>query len=396
MSEPAPLQARWQAELDALAQAHLVRRLRVLDSPQGPEVRIGDRTLANFSSNDYLGLATHPALAEATARAAADYGSGSGASRLVSGTLRPHAELEARLAEFKRTEAALTFACGYSTALGTLPALAGRGDVVILDKLAHACLVDGARLSGATLRVFPHNDLARLESHLRWAREHHPDAAVVVATESVFSMDGDRAPLTEIVALTQRWGAALLLDEAHATGVIGPAGRGLAVELGLADAVSIQMGTLGKAAGAAGGYVCGSRTLIDLLLHRARSFLFSTAPPPAQAAAAAAGLALLASDEGDLRRERLRAHAREVHAAIGAVGEPAAAIHPWILGAESDALEAAAGLDAAGILAPAIRFPTVPRGTARIRFTVTAAHTPKAVAGLTTTLRALRGRLPSR
>ena len=378
-----PARDAWASELAGLETQALLRVLRPV-TPAGPaSVRRGGRALVNFSSNDYLGLAAHPAVIESAARAARDYGAGSTASRLVCGSLPPHTALERRLAAFKRTEAALGFACGYSTALGTVPALVGRGDVVVLDKRAHACLVDGARLSGARLRVFPHNDLDRLDAQLAWARRTHPHARVLVITESVFSMDGDLAPLDDIVRIKDAHGAWLLLDEAHATGVIGPAGRGLAAQLGVADRIEVQMGTLGKAAGVAGGYVCGARSLVDLLVNRARSFLFSTAPPPAQAAAAETALGLLEGAEGATRRDRLHDRARRLAAIVpGAPLPPPSPIVPWHIGAESRALEAAAHLETAGFLAPAIRFPTVARGAARVRLTACADHTPDQIAAL--------------
>ena len=239
-----PMPPTIAAELAELRARSLLRSLREMGSPQQPAVELAGKRLINFSSNDYLGLATEPALRDAAKAAIDQYGVGAGASRLVCGTLSPHVRLEEKLAEFKRTEAALVFSSGYAAALGTLGALCRKGDVIILDKLAHACLIDGARLSGAHVRVFPHNHMGKLESHLEWARENFPEARVVVVTESVFSMDGDWALLAEIVELKRRFGALLLLAEAHAVGVIGAHGRGLADQLGLAGAVDIHMGTL--------------------------------------------------------------------------------------------------------------------------------------------------------
>src|SRR5690606_36031075 len=203
----------------------------------------------------------------------------SGASRLVCGTMAAHLRLEEKIAALKRTEAAITYSSGYAAATGSLPALCGKGDIILLDKLCHASLIDGARLSGATLRIFPHNDLDRLESHLRWsARRIDHDGRILVVTESVFSMDGDLAPLAGIVECKERHGALLLVDEAHALGVLGPRGRGLAAALGLEGRVDFQMGTFSKAVGLSGGYLCGDRAMIDLLVNRARSFIYSTAP----------------------------------------------------------------------------------------------------------------------
>ena len=237
-------------------------------------MQIVGRQLVNFSSNDYLGLAADPILRKAAIAAIEEFGVGAGASRLISGTQSPHVALESALARWKRAPAALCFSSGYAAAVGTLPALASKQDVVILDKLCHASLIDGARLSGATLRVFPHNHLGKLESHLDWARREHPQARRIVVTESIFSMDGDRAPLGELVELKKRFHALLLLDEAHAIGVLGPNGRGLAAELGLETEVDVQMGTLSKALGVSGGYICGSRSLIDWLINRALLYFF--------------------------------------------------------------------------------------------------------------------------
>ena len=378
--------------LSALRERNLHRELRQVDSAQGPIIHSGGRELVNFSSNDYLGLANDPALKEAASRAIEQFGVGSGASRLICGSLAPHQELEAAIARFKKTPAALSFSSGYATALGTLGALADKETVIILDKLAHACLIDGARLAGAKIRVFPHNDLDRLEHLLKWAARvqrpglraagpsHRP--SVLVVTESIFSMDGDRAPLTEVVALKEKYGAWLMLDEAHATGLCGSNGRGLAEAAGVADRVEIQMGTLGKALGAAGGYIAGSRVLIDLLVNRARSFIFSTAPTPASAAAACAGIRFVQSARGDQRRRQLWERVKQAARLMGHHSPPASAILPLVIGNEAQAMEAAGWLREAGILVPAIRYPSVARGAARLRVTVTAGHTSAHIAAL--------------
>ena len=276
-------------ELEALRKRALDRHLREITSAQGPEVIIAGRHFINFSSNDYLGLANDPRLREAAASAIDEFGVGAGASRLISGTQSPHLRLERALAKWKATEAALCFSSGYSTALGTIPALVTKNDGILLDKLCHASLIDGAKLSGAVLRVFPHNHVGKLESHLEWARREHPGTRVLIITESVFSMDGDRAPLRELVELKKRFDALLMLDEAHAVGVIGPNGRGLAAAENVSEEVDIQMGTLSKALGTSGAYICGSRVLIEWLINRARSFIYSTAPAPAIAADARGG-----------------------------------------------------------------------------------------------------------
>jgi len=363
-------------ELAGLAAAGLLRSLRPLESPAGPRVRRDDRELWNFASNDYLGLASHPALADAFIDGLRRFGSGAAASRLVSGTLPPHRALEEDLAATKGSEAALLFSSGFATATGSLPALAGRHDVLVLDKLCHACLIDGARLSGATIRVFPHNDLAKLDRLLAGIRARNAAARVIVVTESVFSMDGDLCPLAGIVETKDRHGALLFLDEAHAFGVLGPAGMGLAAELGLQQRVDFQMGTFSKAAGLSGGYLACSAAWRDLLVNRARSFIYSTAPPPALAHAAAASLALIRSAEGDALRRDLRARIDAL-----APRHPSPVV-PRILGENQAALEAADRLDRLGFLVPAIRYPTVPRGTARLRISLSARHPAAAVDAL--------------
>lgn len=373
-------------ELRDLRERSLLRRLKTFDSPRQPAVSQAGRTLVNFSSNDYLGLASEPWLGEAAKAAIDAFGTGSGASRLVCGTLAPHTRLEETIAKFKGTEAALTFSTGYATAVGTLTALARAGDVIVLDKLCHASLIDGAKLSGATIRVFPHNHLGKLESHLAWAREHAPEGRVIVATEAVFSMDGDRAPLEEIIAIKKRYNALLLLDEAHSVGVLGRNGRGLAEVLNVQRDVEIQMGTLSKALGVSGGYIAGSRRLIELLVNRARSFIYSTAPAPAMAAAATAAIEWLMTEAGEQRRELLWRNL----ARLGDSLPPGlmqgrriqSAIVPIVLGESARALDAAERLLEAGFVVPAIRYPTVAKDAARLRITVSAKHSSEQIAGL--------------
>ncbi len=389
----------FEEQLEALHARALHRQLREIGSPQGAEVRIVGRQLVNFSSNDYLGLAADPILRQAAIAAIEEFGVGAGASRLISGTQSPHVALESTLARWKKAPAAICFSSGYAAALGTLPALAGKQDVVILDKLCHASLIDGARLSGATLRVFPHNHLGKLESHLEWARREHPDARVVVVTESIFSMDGDRAPLRELVELKKRFEAMLLLDEAHAVGVVGPHGRGLAAELGLEGEIDVQMGTLSKSLGVSGGYICGSRNLIDWLINRARSFIFSTAPPPALAAAATSAIRFLNSEEGEARRKLLWRRLVEFRRLLpdggAAFGKPSAAIIPWLVGEERRALDLSRALQQENFFVPAIRYPTVAKGAARLRITLSAAHSAEQVASLGEALGRLAGSAPA-
>ena len=376
--------------LDRLRDSNLHRRLRPVGSPQGARVWIEGSEKINFSSNDYLGLASHPALKEAAVRAIERFGTGSGASRLVCGSLELHHELERTLASFKGVEAALVFSTGYAAAVGAIPALVQRGDILILDKRVHASIVDAGRLSGATLRIFAHNSLENLERLLQWTakqRESSPEAKVLIVTESLFSMDGDAAPLAGIVALKEQYNAWLMVDEAHAVGIFGQNRRGLIEELGLEGRVEVQMGTLGKAVGAAGGYIAGPRVITDYLVNKARSFIFSTAPPPAVSAAAIAGIRLISSPEGAILRERLRAniaHFAELTRRCTAIAH--SPIHPWIVGSEEAALLAAERLLNSGVLVPAIRYPTVARGQARLRITFSAAHASEEIAQLVSVL----------
>ena len=368
-----------QAELKSIDEAGLLRSLRRIETPQQVEVYSGDRTLINFSSNDYLGLAAHESLRAAAQAVVETLGAGAGSARLISGSQTISHDLETALATFKQAEAALSFSSGYAAALGTVPALVGQGDVVIIDKLVHACLVDAARLSGAKLRVFKHNDLADLESILQWADEREGNTLVI--TESVFSMDGDLAPVRDLVELKNRYGAWLMLDEAHATGLYGEGRRGIAEEMDVADGVEVQLGTLGKALGAAGGYICGSQALIDLLVNRARSFIFSTAPVPAQLSAAKRGVELVQSNEGEALRTRLWANVDALKNGLIQQGWKLpvvrSAIMPLMIGDEREALALAERLREAGVWVPAVRYPTVARGAARLRVTVSAAHQPK-------------------
>ena len=389
----------------------LLRELRRVDSAQGPRIEINGRSLLNFSSNDYLGLANHPALKEAAVKAVEKSGAGAGASRLICGSLAPFHELEETLAAFKGTEAALSFSTGYAAAVGTITALLGKDDIIIVDKLVHACIVDAAKLSGAKLRVFAHNDLEDLEKILTWSsqntRPQTPDTKTLVVTESIFSMDGDAAPLKELVALKEKYDAWLMVDEAHATGLYGANRRGLAEELGVSDRIEIQMGTLGKAIGASGGYICGSRALIDFLVNRARSFIFSTAPVPAAAAAATAAIKLVQSVEGRKLNEQLWRHVQAVGDDVrrlklipvedqrlltSSPTEIRSAIVPIIIGEESAAVAAAAKLREQNIFVPAIRYPTVARGAARLRVTLTAAHTSEDVQTLVAALSQIANR----
>jgi len=368
--------------LQQLAAEGLLRCQRPLDSPTGARVSREGRSLWNFASNDYLGLARHPEIEDALIEGTKRFGVGSAASRLVCGTLPPHVLLEDSIAGAKQTEAAITFTSGFATALGAIPAIAGKTDFIILDKLCHACLVDAARLSGATLRVFPHNDLRRLQQLLTSIRAKSPTARILVATESVFSMDGDLCPLREIVDLTESYDALLLLDEAHGFGVLGEHGMGLAEQEKLQSRIAFQMGTFSKAAGISGGYLAASRDWIDLLTNRARTFIYSTAPPPSLAHAAVVSLALIQGATGRSLRKKLR----ENIASISSLGTP---IVPILLGTNAKAIAASNTLEDAGYLVPAIRYPTVARGAARLRISVSAAHSMETMASLASLIRTI-------
>lgn len=360
---------RPEDELDQLDKSSLRRQLQ-----------LADPSLKNFSSNDYLALSQHPEVKLAYQHAIDAHGAGATASRLLSGGSEPHQELEEYISRAKGTEAALSFSTGYATAVGVITAVLQKGDTVILDKLCHASLIDGARMSGATLRVFPHNNLTKLESLLATARPTETSRTLVI-TESVFSMDGDTAPLAEISQLTQAAGALLMVDEAHALGLLGDTGMGLAEQLGIQSQIDFQMGTLGKAAGVAGGYIACSQIWVDLLINKARSLIYSTAPPPGQAAAATAALKIITSQEGSRLREQLsqnietfRQHIKPEACSIPASqASSSSAIIPWMVGDSAEALELSKKLRNEGFLIPAIRFPTVPKNTARLRITFNAA-----------------------
>ena len=393
------------SRLSDLRQQNLFRELRRVDSPQSAHITVDGRACLNFSSNDYLGLANDPAIKNAAVEAVQKYGAGAGASRLLCGSLAPHQELDETLAAFKGAQAALSFSSGYTAVLGAITALMDNNDVIALDKLVHASIVDAARLSGAKVRVFGHNNLNDLEKILRWADNRHATPSIVptdrkprtlVVTESVFSMDGDHAPLRELVALKEQFGAWLMVDEAHATGLYGKTRRGLAEELGVTGKIEIQLGTLGKAFGSAGGYVCGARSLIEYLINRARPFIFSTAAVPAAAAAATAGIRFVESAAGEERRKKLWANVESfVHG-----GTPdtksgnterrfkLSAIVPIMIGDEAKALKISSALRDQGVYLPAIRYPTVAHGQARLRLTFSAAHEAADIARLRDTLHA--------
>jgi 8-amino-7-oxononanoate synthase len=358
--------------LAELESSGLRRRLRLIGGPQGPRVLLDGEPVLLLCSNNYLGLAGHPRLREAAADAALALGTSAGASRLISGTMSIHTELEARLAEFKGTESALLFGAGYLANTGTIATLARRGEVVFSDELNHASIIDGCRLASAETFVYRHADTEHLEWGLRRARGR----AALIVTDGVFSMDGDVAPLGELAILARRHCCRLMVDEAHATGCMGPGGRGSVAAAGLTSQVDVIVGTLGKALGGYGAYVCGSRELADFLVNSARPFIFSTAPPPPMVAAASAALDLLL--ERPDRVERLRANSAALRSALRAQGlEPTGSetqIVPLVVGEADDAMAICERLLDGGVFAQAIRPPTVPPGTCRLRLTAMATH----------------------
>ena len=362
-----------EAELDSLERRALRRKLRVIDGAHEPRVNVGGRWMLMLSSNNYLGLAAHPVLRDAAVAAIGGYGVGAGASRLVAGSLAPIHELEREIADLKGVAAALVFGSGYLANLGAITALAGADDAIFSDELNHASLIDGCRLARATLRIYRHREvdhLAALLAETRGARRR------IIVTDSVFSMDGDFAPLAEIVSLARTYRAAVMIDEAHGVGVVGPGGAGLAAHLGLEREIDVHVGTLSKALGSYGAYVAGSRALIDYLLNRARSFIYSTGLAPALAAAASAAIRMMRGSPEIIARlwanaSYLRERLEGAGFRLGATASP---ILPVMIGESSAALKMAAALYQRGVYVIAIRPPTVPPGTARLRVTPTAAH----------------------
>jgi 8-amino-7-oxononanoate synthase len=359
--------------LAELESSGLRRRLRIVEGPQGPQVLLDGEPVLLLCSNNYLGLADHPRLRLAAADAALRLGTGAGASRLISGSMTIHIELEARLAEFKAKPAALLFGSGYLANTGVIAALARRGEVVFSDELNHASIVDGCRLAKAETFVYRHADT----EHLEWGLRRAAGRAALIVTDGVFSMDGDLAPLPELALLARRHRCRLMVDEAHATGCVGPGGRGSVAAAGLADEVELIVGTLGKALGGYGAYVCGSRRLVDLLVNTARPFIFSTALPPPSVAAALSALDLLV--QRPQRVERLRANAgalREGLRAEGLTPPSSTQIVPLLVGEAGQTMALTSRLLELGVFAQGVRPPTVPAGTCRLRLTTMATHSP--------------------
>jgi len=359
--------------LQEIRDAGLYRRMRMISGPQGPRVLLDGKPVLLLCSNNYLGLADHPRVREAAAEAAMRYGAGAGASRLISGTMRIHRRLEERLAEFKGYEAALLFGSGYLANSGVVQALARQGDVVFSDSLNHASIVDGCRLAGAETFVYEHGDL----DHLAWGLDEAAGRGSLIVTDGVFSMDGDVAPLEGIVELAREHDVRVMVDEAHGTGAMGPGGRGSVAHAGLEDEVDVLVGTLGKALGSYGAFVCCERQMAKYLTNTARTLIFSTAPSPPSVAAAMAALELLR--EQPRRVEKLQRNAVVLRDALAEEGLPALAgesqILPVVIGDAADAMAASERALANGVFAQAVRPPTVPAGTSRLRLTVMASHT---------------------
>jgi glycine C-acetyltransferase len=371
------------AELEDLRAKHLYRPLRIMSSQQGPIVTVDGREVISLSSNDYLGLTHHPRLKAAAVEAVREFGAGSGAVRTIAGTMTIHEALEAELAAFKGTGAVLTFQSGFTANTGVIPAITGEADLIVSDALNHASIIDGMRLSKAPRKVYPHGDVAALDAILEEAaRNGRPDGSgpyrlVLVATDGVFSMDGDIAPLPGIVEAAERHGAAVFVDDAHASGVLGRDGRGSVDHFGLHGRVAVQVGTLSKAIGVLGGYVAGSQDLRDFLVQRARPFLFSTSHPPAVAAACREAIRVM--EEEPWRIERLWSSTRRFKAELTRLGfdtgRSETPITPVIVGDSELAIRFSDELFQAGVFATSVVFPTVALDQARLRTIVTAALT---------------------
>ena len=363
-------------QLDDLEAKGLHFRLRVLEGEQKPRAHFDGKDVINLSSNNYLGLTTHKALRRAAIDAIRTHGVGSGAVRTIAGTMDLHMALEEQIAKFKGTEACVVFQSGFTANAGTVAAILGKDDLILSDELNHASIIDGCRLSRATIKVFKHRDVADCE-HLCQETENWPGHKLLI-TDGVFSMDGDIAPLAELCSLAEKFGCIMMVDDAHSSGVLGRGGRGTVDHRGCHGRVHIQVGTLSKAIGAMGGYVCGSRDLIDFLYHRARPFLFSTGHPPSVAATCQAAFTLLDSPDGEKLIKKLWSNTKFFQRRLkgfgfstGATQTPITPIH---VGEGAKAFEFSRRLYDAGVYIPAVGFPTVPEGRARLRAMVTATH----------------------
>lgn len=376
----------FKENLQTLAQQHLLRELSLLDSPSAPVISVEGREFLLFASNNYLGLANHPQVKFAAMKAIEAFGIGTGASRLISGTLPPHQTLERDLAQWKGTEASLTFSSGYATNIGVIPSLAKADGLILADRLCHASLIDGCRLSRATLRIFHHNDLDHLKRLLSNRPSH---GSTLIITEGVFSMDGDLAPLPEMARLAEEFEATLLVDDAHGTGVMGSNGRGTVEHYGVDSASILHMGTLSKAIGSSGGFVAGPKDFVAYLINTCRSFIYTTAPPPAMAAAASTSLAIIQQEPH--RRTKLWRNREFLHNGLVKMGfkltNTQSPILPIIVKDPELGVRMSHRLKEEGVWIPAVRPPTVPKGTSRLRVTVTADHS---IQQIETALGALR------
>ncbi|MBI2823082.1 MAG: 8-amino-7-oxononanoate synthase [Planctomycetia bacterium] len=389
MPPPSEHQLTWiDDELSALAALDLRRRLTSHRGPQGPYAEIAGRPVIHFGANDYLGLAGEPRLAAAAREAIDREGWGSGASPLLAGRGAAHERLETELAQFEGTEAALVFSSGFAANLAAVSALVSRGDTVLADEMNHASLVDGCRLSRAKVEVYPHRDTAALGAMLAASKDARRR---LIVTDALFSMDGDLAPLVDLADLAERYRAMLLVDEAHATGVFGENGRGVAEQLGVADRVDVRVGTLSKALGGVGGFVCGRASLIEWLVNRARPYMFSTAPPAAVCAAASAALGVVRTEPE--RRRGLLHRAAQLRGALAAqgwdVGRSASQIIPIVVREPAAAVELSRQLFERGLYVPAIRPPSVPAGGSRLRISLAAGHDAEMIAAVQAALKEL-------
>jgi 8-amino-7-oxononanoate synthase len=386
-----------QNELEEIRSRGLLRSTRVISGRQSARVTCNGHDVLLLCSNNYLGLADHPALAAASIAAIEQYGTSSGASRLVSGTMELHERLESAVASFKRREAALLFNSGHAANTGIIPALVGRGDVVFSDRLNHASIVDGILLSGARMVRYPHNDHLQLATLMEEYVKGHAKGRCLIVSDGVFSMDGDIAPLAELVELKRRHGALLMIDDAHGCGVLGERGRGSAELPGVGNDVDIQMGTFGKALGSFGAYAAVSAEMRELLINRARSFIFSTSLPPSVLAASLAAVELVQTTEGDDLREQLRTNTLFFRSSLAEAGfripDGSTQIVPIVIGSAVTTMQFSDALLAEGFFAQGIRPPTVPAGTSRLRFTLMATHTQTDLAGAVERIRQVGQRL---
>ena len=374
-AEPDTASAPWARALEALERRGRRRRMRRVDLGEDGRWVVDGRPVIHLSSNDYLGLARHPAVLEAAEAALRRWGASASSARLIAGNLEPHRELEEALAAFEGTEAALLYSTGYMANVGVISAIVGPGDAVYSDELNHASLIDGCRQAGATLRTYPHADAGALEAMLAEDEEVARFRRRLLVTDGLFSMDGDVAPLASLVDIKERYGCWMLVDEAHATGVLGEGGRGSIEQCGMSGRVEFVIATLGKSLGSFGAYVAAERDAIDYLINRSRSFIFTTAPPPSVVAAARAALAVLEAEPE--RRERLWENIRRMARGLEAIGAgtmgSTTQIFPLLVGGDAETMAFSDALLEAGLFAQGIRPPTVPKGTARLRLTVTAA-----------------------